>query len=49
MVSRPEIQKTWGTGHADLLENGECRQKCHFYDEKNQFVPVDYVDIWLLN
>jgi hypothetical protein len=49
MIARPEIQNDWGTGHADLLENGECRQNCHFYDENNLFVPVDYIDIWILD
>jgi len=49
MVSRPEIQKDWGTGHTDLLENGECLLNCHFYDIKNNFVPVDYIDVWILN
>ena len=49
MVSRPEIQKAWGSGHADLLEDGQCLLDCHFYDSNNQFVPVDYIDIWTLN
>lgn len=48
MVSRPEIHGTWGTGHADILEEGDCRIKCHFFDEKNNFVPVDYIDVWIL-
>jgi len=48
MVSRPEIQKNWGTGHADILEDGDCRIKCHFYDDTNNFVPVDYIDVWIL-
>ncbi|MFN7099592.1 MAG: T6SS effector amidase Tae4 family protein [Flavobacterium sp.] len=48
MVSRPEIHETWGTGHADILEEGDCRIKCHFFDEKNNFVPVDYIDVWIL-
>lgn len=39
---------TLGSGHADLLENGECLLDCHFYDLNNQFVPVDYIDIWIL-
>jgi len=49
MVSLPAIQNSWGTGHADLLENGECLLKCHFYDENNNFVPIDYIDIWILD
>jgi hypothetical protein len=49
MVALSSIQITWGSGHADLLENGECRLNCHFYDEANQFVPVDYIDVWILN
>lgn len=48
MVSRPEIHETWGTGHADILEEGDCRIKCHFFDDKNNFVPVDYIDVWIL-
>ena len=48
MVSRPEIHGTWGTGHADILEEGDCRIKCHFFDENNNFVPVDYIDVWIL-
>nr|WP_315175388.1 hypothetical protein [uncultured Flavobacterium sp.] len=49
MVSRPEIHKTWGTGHADFLENASCLLNCHFYDTRNSFVPVDYIDVWILN
>jgi hypothetical protein len=49
MVSRPEIQESWGTGHANLLQNGECLLNCHFYDINNSFVPVDYIDVWILN
>lgn len=48
MVARPSIRPTWGSRHADLLENGECLIGCHFYDINNNFVPVDYIDIWLL-
>ena len=49
MVSKPEIQKDWGTGHADFIENGSCLLSCHFYDTNGNFVPVDYIDIWILN
>jgi hypothetical protein len=49
MVSRDEIQEAWGSGHADLLEDSECLLDCHFYDYKNSFVPVKYIDIWILN
>jgi hypothetical protein len=49
MVSLQSIQNSWGTGHADLFENGECLLNCHFYDVNNDFVPVDYIDIWILN
>ncbi|SHM16944.1 T6SS effector amidase Tae4 family protein [Flavobacterium xanthum] len=49
MIARDEIQSTWGTGHADLLENGTCLLNCNFYDVDNNFVPVDYIDIWILN
>jgi len=48
MVAKSEILDTWGTGHADLLENDTCRLDCHFYDINNHFVPVDYIDIWIL-
>ena len=48
MVSRTEIHRTWGTGHTDILEDGGCRIKCHFFDENNNFVPVDYIDVWIL-
>jgi hypothetical protein len=33
----------------DLFENGECLLNCHFYDINNDFIPVDYIDIWILN
>lgn len=49
MVSLPSIQVTWGTGHADLFENGDCLLNCHFYDTNNNFVPVNYIDFWTLN
>ncbi len=49
MVSLQSIQNSWGTGHADLFENGECLLNCHFYDVNNDFVPVDYIDFWILN
>jgi hypothetical protein len=49
MIALPTIQNSWGTGHADLLENGSCLLSCHFYDENNHFVPVSYIDIWILN
>lgn len=49
MITTPSIQSTWGTGHADLLENGACLLNCHFYDPNNNFVPVDYIDVWILN
>lgn len=49
MVSPQNIQSTWGTGHADLLENGSCLLNCHFYDQDNNIIPVDYIDIWILN
>lgn len=48
MVSRPEIHKTWGTGHTDILEDDNCRINCHFFDKNNNFVPVDYIDVWIL-
>lgn len=49
MVAKTNIGATWGSGHADLLESGECLLNCHFYDERNSFVPVNYIDIWILN
>lgn len=49
MVALQSIQSTWGTGHADLLENGGCLLNCHFYDTNNNFVPVYYIDVWILN
>jgi hypothetical protein len=49
MVSRSEIHEKWGTGHSDLLESGKCLLNCHFYDLENQFVPVNYIDVWILN
>jgi hypothetical protein len=49
MVARDAIQKDWGSGHADLLENGSCLLNCHFYDITNQFVPVKFIDVWYLN
>ena len=49
MIALQSIQDTWGTGHVDLLENGGCLLDCHFYDLNNQLVPVDYIDIWILN
>ncbi len=49
MIALPSIQTTWGTGHADLLENGMCLLDCHFFDSANNFVPVSYIDIWILN
>jgi hypothetical protein len=48
MVSRAEIQESWGTGHADFLENADCLLNCHFYDVNNNFVPIDYIDVWIL-
>jgi hypothetical protein len=49
MVAKSEIQESWGSGHADLLENDICRLDCHLYDINNHFVPVDYIDIWILD
>lgn len=49
MVAPDSIQSTWGTGHADLLENGSCLLSCHFYDANNNFVPINYIDVWILN
>lgn len=49
MVALPSIQSTWGFGHADLLENGGCLLSCHFYDVNNNFVPISYIDVWILN
>lgn len=35
----------WASGHADCLQaNGECVNRCHFYD-----APIDYIDVWILN
>jgi hypothetical protein len=48
MVTPSSIHPTWGTGHADLLENGGCLLNCHFYDSNNNFVPVDFIDVWIL-
>ncbi len=28
------------TGHADLLEVGQCLLGCHLYDDNNNFVPM---------
>ena len=49
MVSLPSIQNSWGTGHADLLEEGLCLLDCHFYDSANNIVPVSFIDIWILD
>lgn len=49
MVSLPSIQNDWGSGHADLFENGECLLNCHFFDATNNFVPIDYIDFWILD
>ncbi|MES2487936.1 MAG: hypothetical protein V4581_18560 [Bacteroidota bacterium] len=36
----------WGSGHADLIENGVCVFGCHFTDTPP--APIDYIDIWVL-
>jgi hypothetical protein len=49
MVSPLEIKDSWASGHADLIFDQICPFKCHFYDEKLQIVPIEYIDIWILN
>ncbi len=49
MVSPLEIKDSWASGHADIIYDGICPFYCHFYDEKLQIVPIEYIDIWILN
>jgi hypothetical protein len=48
MVAEESIQSTWASGHCDLIEDGECVFGCYFYDAHNQIMPVQYIDIWIL-
>jgi len=48
MVAPTAIQASWASGHADLIYNSNCATDCHFYDATNQFVPIDYIDVWEL-
>ncbi|UPQ80064.1 type VI secretion system amidase effector protein Tae4 [Flavobacterium azooxidireducens] len=36
----------WASGHADLIQDGLCVFGCHFQDTPP--VPIDYIDIWVL-
>ncbi|SHF51592.1 Type VI secretion system (T6SS), amidase effector protein 4 [Flavobacterium fontis] len=49
MVALPSIQSTWGSGHVDIIENGNCWLGSHFFDPNNNFIPVNYIDIWILD
>lgn len=49
MVAIDNIQETWASGHTDLINNSQCVFGCSFYIEKSQIMPVQYIDIWILN
>lgn len=50
MVTPLDKHNTWGSGHSDFLYDTKCLTggNCYFYDIKNNFVPVDFIDIWIL-
>ena len=46
IYSMVSTNSNWASGHADLIDNGECVFGCHFYDTPP--APIDYIDIWIL-
>lgn len=47
IYSMVSTNSQWASGHADLINNGNCIFGCHFYDIPP--APIDYIDIWKLN
>lgn len=35
-------KQSWGSGHADIIDNSTCATGCHFDG------PVSFIDIWVL-
>lgn len=46
IFSMVSTNSEWASGHADLIEDGECVFGCHFNDDPP--APIDYIDIWVL-
>jgi len=46
IYSMVSTDSNWASGHADLINEGECVFGCHFYDTPP--APIDYIDIWIL-